>query len=58
MFCLCAVRGVRAAVCRVQRWPPVSIVFYLVRGIFGGLAVAAVQLLLAMLIRSFAVPIS
>ena len=38
-------------------WPPVSIVFYLVRGIFGGLAVAAVQLLLAMLIRSFAVPI-
>ena len=38
-------------------WPPMSIVFYLVRGIFGGLAVAAVQLLLAMLIRSFAVPI-
>ena len=34
-----------------------SIVFYLVRGVFGGLAVAAVQLLLAMLIRSFAVPI-
>ena len=38
-------------------WPTVSIVFYLVRGIFGCLAVAAVQLLLAMLIRSFAVPI-
>lgn len=38
-------------------WPPVSTLFFMLRGVLGGLAVAAAQLVLAMLIRSFAVPI-
>lgn len=38
--------------------PPVAILLYAVRGTFGGLAVAALQLLLAMTIRSFATPIA
>lgn len=37
-------------------WPPPQTFFWLVRGALAGLAVAAVQLLLAMVIRSFAVP--
>ena len=38
-------------------WPPMSIFFFLMRGVLGGMAVAAAQLLLAMVIRSFPVPI-
>ena len=38
-------------------WPSISVFFFLTRGVLGGTAVAALQLLLAMLIRSFAVPI-
>ena len=37
--------------------PPVILLAYLLRGVLGALAVIAVQLLLAMCIRSFAVPI-
>lgn len=38
-------------------WPPAALLFYLLRGAAGALAVIAAQLVLAMLIRSFAVPI-
>lgn len=38
-------------------WPPAELVLYLLRGTVGALAIIAVQLLLAMVIRSFAVPI-
>lgn len=38
-------------------WPPISTFFFMLRGIVGGMAVAAAQLLLAMVIRSFAAPI-
>lgn len=38
-------------------WPPAQTALYLLRGTFGGLAAAALQLLLSMLIRSFAVPV-
>ena len=38
-------------------WPPVTLPLFLLRGAFGALAVIAAQLLLAMVIRSFAVPV-
>lgn len=38
--------------------PPAEILIWLLRGSVGGLAIAALQLLLSMLIRSFAVPIA
>ena len=38
-------------------WPPVELVLFSLRGTVGALAVIAAQLLLAMVIRSFAVPI-
>lgn len=38
--------------------PPVEILFWLLRGSIGGLAIAALQLVLSMIIRSFAVPIA
>lgn len=38
--------------------PPVEILFWLLRGSVGGLAIAALQLVLSMVIRSFAVPIA
>ena len=38
-------------------WPPAVLPLYLLRGAFGALAVIAAQLVLAMVIRSFAVPI-
>ena len=38
-------------------WPPASLPLYLLRGALGALAVIAAQLVLAMVIRSFAVPI-
>ena len=38
-------------------WPPVVLPLFLLRGVLGALAVIAVQLLLSMLIRSFAVPV-
>lgn len=38
--------------------PPMEILFWLLRGSVGGLAIAALQLVLSMVIRSFAVPIA
>lgn len=38
-------------------WPPATLPLYLLRGALGALAVIAAQLVLAMVIRSFAVPI-
>lgn len=38
--------------------PPVQIFFWLMRGSLGGLVIAALQLFLSMVIRSFAVPIA
>lgn len=38
-------------------WPPPEVIFWLLRGVLGGLPVIALQLLLSMLIRSFAVPV-
>lgn len=38
-------------------WPPAALPLYLLRGALGALAVIAAQLVLAMVIRSFAVPI-
>ena len=37
--------------------PPLTILFWLIRGLFGALAVTALQCLLSMVIRSFALPI-
>ena len=42
---------------RFGDWPPVELVVFALRGTLGALAVIAAQLLLAMVIRSFAVPI-
>ena len=38
-------------------WPPVRLLIYLLRGVLGALPIIAVQLTIAMCIRSFAVPI-
>ena len=38
-------------------WPPIELPFFLLRGALGDLAVIAVQLVLSMLIRSFALPV-
>lgn len=38
--------------------PPVEILTWILRGSFGGLGIAALQLVLSMIIRSFAVPIA
>ena len=38
-------------------WPPMALALYLLRGALGTMPIIAVQLLLAMVIRSFAVPI-
>ena len=45
------------AVCGLAGWPPVQIALYMLRGLLGALAVVALQLLLSMVIRSFAVPV-
>lgn len=42
---------------RLPGWPPAVLAVFLLRGVAGSLAVVALQLLLAMVIRSFAVPI-
>ena len=38
-------------------WPPLETLGFLLRGVLGGLSVVALQLILSMLIRSFAIPI-
>lgn len=42
---------------RLPGWPPVQILVWLLRGVLGSLGVIAFELLLAMVIRSFAVPV-
>ena len=38
-------------------WPPFAVLFWLLRGSIGGCVIGALQLLLSMVIRSFAVPV-
>lgn len=38
-------------------WPPLQVAVWLVRGVVGSFAIIALELLIAMLIRSFAVPV-
>lgn len=45
------------ALCGLAGWPPVQIALYMLRGLLGALAVISLQLLLSMVIRSFAVPV-
>lgn len=52
LYCLCG--KVFAA---LPGWPPLTLFTFLLRGVLGGLNIIALQLLLSMLIRSFAVPI-
>ena len=42
----------------LEGMPPITILYWLLRGAWGGMSVAALLLLLAMLIRSFAVPVA
>lgn len=42
---------------RLPGWPPAQIILWLLRGVLGSLGVIAFELLLAMVIRSFAVPV-
>ncbi len=42
---------------KLPGWPPAEIVVWLLRGVLGSLGVIAFELLLAMVIRSFAVPV-
>lgn len=55
VFCLYVFCGKVFA--HLPGWPPVVLPLYLLRGAFGALTVIAAQLVLAMVIRSFAVPI-
>ncbi len=55
VFVLFAVCGKLFA--KLPGWPPVILLVFLLRGAVGALAVVAVQLVLSMLIRSFAVPV-
>ena len=41
----------------LEGWPPVETFWFLMRGVLGGLPVAAAQLLLSMLVRGFAAPV-
>ena len=41
----------------IPGWPPVAILLWMLRGFVGGLVIAALQLLLSMVIRSFSVPV-
>lgn len=52
LYCLCG-----KAFAALPGWPPLTLFVFLLRGVLGGLSVIALQLLLSMLIRSFAVPI-
>ena len=44
--------------CGLPGMPPIQILIWLLRGSIGGLAIAALQMCLSMVIRSFAVPIA
>lgn len=42
---------------RLPGWPPAEVAFWLLRGAAGALPIAALELLLAMVIRTFAIPV-
>ena len=42
---------------RLPGWPPLQIIVWLLRGVVGSFAIIALELLVSMLIRSFAVPV-
>ncbi|MDO4287467.1 MAG: ABC transporter permease [Eubacteriales bacterium] len=52
LFCICG-----RFFAQLPGFPPVQILFWLLRGVIGGLAIIVLELLLAMIIRSFAAPI-
>lgn len=52
LYCLCG-----KTFAALPGWPPIQTLFFLLHGVLGGLSVIALQLILSMLIRSFAVPI-
>lgn len=52
LYCLCG-----KVFADLTGWPPLNTLFFLLRGALGGLSVVALQLLLSMVIRSFAAPV-
>lgn len=52
LYCLCG-----KVFASLPGWPPLQTLVFLMRGALGGLSVIALQLLLSMLIQSFAIPI-
>lgn len=52
LYCLCG-----KVFADLTGWPPLNTLFFLLRGALGGLNVVALQLILSMVIRSFAVPV-
>ena len=52
LYCLCG-----KVFASLPGWPPLETLLFLLRGVLGGLSVVALQLVLSMLIRSFAVPV-
>lgn len=52
LYCLCG-----KLFAALPGWPPLQTFAFLLRGVLGGLSVVALQLILSMMIRSFAVPI-
>lgn len=44
-------------ICGLPGWPPAQILLYMARGLLGALPIIALQLLLSMVIRSFAAPV-
>lgn len=52
LYCLCG-----KTFASLPGWPPLQTLAFLIRGVLGGLSVIALQLLLSMLIQSFAIPI-
>lgn len=55
VFVLYALCG--KAICGLPGWPPAQIALYMLRGLLGALPIIALQLVLSMVIRSFAVPV-
>lgn len=52
LYCLCG-----KVFAHFSGWPPAITLLFLLRGALGGMAVVALQLILSMVIRSFAVPV-
>lgn len=52
LYCVCG-----KCIAALPGWPPAETIFFLLRGVLGGISVIILQLILSMLIRSFAVPV-